>query len=137
MKNSIENAVNVSIMIGIIMIFIWALIVGCIVSSDKAYETMYVDVVVETRNKEMQQYAKEYNEKMVQAKNNVTIDIWDNFGGDTLTYFDITEFKYAKNSGNVCYLANYTIWDAVKYQSIYMYDLRNDRLVNLHHDWRA
>ena len=85
----------------------------------------------------MQQYAKEYNEKMVQAKNNVTIDIWKNFGGDTLTYFDITEFKYDKNSGNVYYLANYTIWDAVKYQSIYMYDLRNDRLVNLHHDWRA
>ena len=137
MKNSIEKAVNVSIMIGIIMIFIWALIVGCIVSSDKAYETMYVDVVVETRNKEMQQYAKEYNEKMVKGKNNVTIDIWKNFGGDTLTYFDITEFKYDKNSGNVYYLANYTIWDAVKYQSIYMYDLRNDRLVNLHHDWRA
>ena len=85
----------------------------------------------------MTNYVKEYNEKTLRAENEVVIDIWKNFGGDTLTYFDITEFKYDKNSGNVYYLAKYTIWDAVKYQSIYMYDLRNDRLVNLHHDWRA
>ena len=136
MKNSIEKAVNVSIMIGIIITFIWALIVGCVISSAQSYSSI-VETIIETRNEEMQQYVKEYNEKMVQAKNDVTIDIWKNFGGDTLTYFDITEFKYDKNSGNVYYLANYTIWDAVKYQSIYMYDLRNDRLVNLHHDWRA
>ena len=136
MKNSIEKAVNVSIMIGIIMIFIWALIVGCIVTSDKSHERV-IECIIEIRNEEMQNYVKEYNDKIIQAENNVTIDIWKNFGGDTLTYFDITEFKYDKNSGNVYYLANYTIWDAVKYQSIYMYDLRNDRLVNLHHDWRA
>ena len=134
MKNSIEKAVNVSIMIGIIMIFIWALIVGCIVSSDKAHERV-IECIIEIRNEEMQNYVKEYNEKIVQAKNNVTIDIWDNMGGDALTYFDITEISYDKNSGRTYYLVNYTIFTTVKYQSLYMYDLRNDKLINIHHSW--
>lgn len=131
-----RKVICLAIIIDLIMAFMWALTVGCIVTSDRS-ESRITESIIKIRNEEQNQYVQDYREKMFWAENGVIIDIWDNWGGDTLDYIDITKFDYDKNSGRIYYLANYCVYGAVKYKSLYVYDLRTNELTNLHHDWQA
>lgn len=131
-----KKAIYLAIVIDLIMVLSCNLITSCMSAANEK-EIRMVEYTDKIRTDEQKQYIKDYQEKLFWAENGVIIDIWDNWGGDTLDYINITKFDYDKNSGRIYYLANYCVYGAVKYKSLYVYDLRTNELTNLHHDWQA